>query len=369
MLELAARLLAAPGPLAVATVTGVIGSAPRDVGTSMALTGGAVVGSISGGCVESAAVEACERVLERGVAEVDRFGYDDADALAVGLACGGELDVVVHMLDLEYLRAELAEAAAGRAAGCATIVGGAPALLGRGLGWRAGSGLPGELTSSELEAAGLHGLPVERIRAVLDAEVASGRTGVVELECGADTVRLFVESTRSAPRMLLFGAVEFASALSAAGRALGYRVTVCDARPAFTTAERFPAAHEVVTAWPHRFLAGTETDERTVICVLTHDDRFDEPLLTTALTLPVAYVGALGSRRTAERRRQRLLESGLDEAALARLHSPMGLDLGAATPEETAVSVLAEVLAERSAASARALRDVPGPIHPRRAAS
>lgn len=365
MLEIADRLLAsrrAGLTTAVATVTGVVGSAPRTVGTSMALAGGAVIGSISGGCVESAAVEACERVLERGMVQVDRFGFGDEVALAAGLACGGELDVVIHIPDSEYVRAELEAAAAGRAAALATVIGGPTGLLGRGLGWSAGRGLPGELSAHDLSEAGL-GMPIDRIRAAVDGQAETGASAVVELDCGAGTVRLFVESALSAPRLLLFGAVEFAAALAQAGRALGYRVTVCDARPAFTTSVRFPAAHEVVVDWPHRYLAGAETDDRTVVCVLSHDDRFDLPLLHEALTRPLGYVGALGSRGTAERRRAALRASGLDESAIARLASPMGLDVGASTPEETAVSVLAEVLASRSGASGRSLRDIDGPIH------
>jgi xanthine dehydrogenase accessory factor len=368
VLEIADRLLAAARagtPLAVVTVTGVTGSAPREVGASMALAGGAVLGSISGGCVESAAVEACERVLERGRAEVDRFGFSDEDALAVGLSCGGELDVLVHIPDSEYVRAELEEAMAGRAAGLGTVIAGPAGLLGLGVGWGAGRGRRGELTEGDLLAAGLSALPLDRVRSAVDAQAATGAGAVVELDCGDGILRLFVESTLPAPRLLLFGAVEFAAALAEAGRALGYRVTVCDARSAFTTAARFPVAHEVIVEWPHLYLSDTEVDSRTVICVLSHDDRFDLPLLRQALELPAAYVGALGSRRTAERRRAALRESGMAEETLARLHSPMGLDVGASTPAETAVSVLAEVLAVRRAGSGLPLRDLDGPIHRR----
>ncbi|WP_210480257.1 XdhC family protein [Naasia sp. SYSU D00948] len=363
MLEIAERLLTAARegePVAVVTVTEVLGSAPRDIGTSMALAGGHVLGSISGGCVEAAAVEACERVLDTGLAEVSRFGFGDDEALAVGLACGGELDVVVHIPDSACVRAELEEAARGRAAGIATVVGGPPALLGRSIAWGAGRGLAGEIADRELRDAGLE---PARVRAAIDAQVATGVSKGVDLECDGTPLRLFVESALPAPRLLLFGAVEFAAALAAAGRALGYRVTVCDARPAFTTPERFPDAHEVVPEWPHLYLAGTPTDDRTVVCVLTHDDRFDLPLLREALSRPLAYIGALGSRRTAERRRSALLDLGLPEEAVARLHSPMGLDLGAATPAETAVSVLAEVLAVRTGGTGIALRETEGPIH------
>lgn len=366
MLEIADRLLAAQDaglPLAVVTVTGVLGSAPRTLGTSMGLAGDAVLGSISGGCVESAAVEACERVLETGRAEAARFGFDDDDAFAVGLSCGGELDVLTSIPRGEYVTAELRAAAAGRAAALATIVSGPGELAGLGLGWGEGRDADGQLTEQNLRAAGIRSVTIARLRAEVDGQVQAGRPGLLQLDCDGEVLRVFVESSLPAPRLLLFGAVEFATALAAAGSALGYRVTVCDARPAFTTPERFPAAAEVVVEWPHLFLESAEVDHRTVICVLSHDDRFDLPLLTRALRLPVAFVGALGSRRTHERRMAGLRDAGLSEDELGRLHSPIGLDIGASTPEETAVSILAEVLASRARASARPLRDLDGPIH------
>ncbi len=163
--------------------------------------------------------------------------------------------------------------------------------------------------------------------------------------------------------MVIFGAVAFAGALSAAAALLGYRVSVCDPRTPFATPERFPAAHEVVAEWPSDYLARLDVDERTVVCVLSHDARTDVPLLGLALSLPVAYVGALGSRRTHEERTRMLRDAGVGEGELARLHSPIGLDLGAATPEETAVSILAEVIAARSGRDARPLGETSGPIH------
>ncbi|MGP3920281.1 XdhC family protein [Nonomuraea sp. 10N515B] len=163
--------------------------------------------------------------------------------------------------------------------------------------------------------------------------------------------------------MLIFGAVDFAGALSEAGRFLGYHVTVCDARPVFATTARFPHAHEVVTDWPHRYLAGTHVDSRTAVCVLTHDAKFDIPLLRQALSLPVGYVGAMGSRRTHEHRLKPLRDAGVPEPDLARLHSPIGLDLGARTPEETAVSITAEIIARANHASGTPLSRGSGPIH------
>jgi len=163
--------------------------------------------------------------------------------------------------------------------------------------------------------------------------------------------------------MLIFGAVDFAAALSRAGSFLGYRVTVCDARPVFATPARLPHADEVVTDCPHRYLAATETDARTVVCVLTHDAKFDIPLLCLALTLPVGYVGAMGSRRTHERRVDLLREAGVSQDQLARLHSPIGLDIGALTPEETAISITSEIIAHTNRGTGRPLSHSTGPIH------
>lgn len=174
---------------------------------------------------------------------------------------------------------------------------------------------------------------------------------------------MFVESSVPPPRMIVFGAVDFAAALVRTGKFLGYRVTVCDARPVFATRERFPEADEVVVDWPHRYLRGTETDGRTVLCVLTHDAKFDIPLLETALRLPVAFVGAMGSRRTHEDRDRRLRETGLTARERARLRSPIGLDLGARTPEETALSIAAEIVAARRGGSGVPLTGSRTPIH------
>ncbi len=163
--------------------------------------------------------------------------------------------------------------------------------------------------------------------------------------------------------MIVFGAIDFASALVRAGKFLGYHVTVCDARPVFATKARFPDADELVVDWPHRYLAATGVDARTVLCVLTHDAKFDIPLLEAALRLPVAYVGAMGSRRTHLERNDRLRDAGVTEPELARLHSPIGLDLGARTPEETALSIAAEIVADRRGGSGVPLTGAHTPIH------
>ncbi|MFJ2024783.1 XdhC family protein [Streptomyces sp. NPDC087897] len=350
---------------AVATVVAVGGSAPRQPGAALAVdSDGTAVGSVSGGCVEGAVYELCRQALDDGRSVRERFGYSDEDAFAVGLTCGGVIDILVTPLRADdparpVFAAALAAAAEGTAAALARVTDGPEELL----------GLPLLVRPDGSHEGGLGGHPAldrtaaAETRALLDA----GRTGPLAIgaegsRCGRP-VELLVESSVPPPRMIVFGAIDFASALVRAGKFLGYRVTVCDARPVFATAARFPEADEVVVDWPHRYLAGTETDSRTVLCVLTHDAKFDVPLLEAALRLPVAYVGAMGSRRTHLEREDRLREVGLTDRELARLHSPIGLDLGARTPEETALSIAAEIVAVRRGGSGVPLTGARTPIH------
>ncbi|WP_405813885.1 XdhC family protein [Streptomyces sp. NBC_01390] len=351
-------------PFALATVIQVSGSAPLPPGTSLAVnTDGEAVGSISGGCVEGAVYELCAQVLKDGGPPARaRFGYSDDDAFAVGLTCGGEIDVLVQRVEpatRPHLTAALDEVVLGRPAAVAQVVDGPEELLGRTLSLLGdGSAYDGTLGSDNEDRA-----VVARARALLRA----GRTGVVDVGGDQDTcpekLAVLVHVHAAPPRMLIFGAVDFAAALSRAGSFLGYRVTVCDARPVFATAARFPYADEVVVDWPHRHLERTQVDTRTVVCVLTHDAKFDIPLLALALSLPIAYVGAMGSRRTHEDRNRRLSEAGVTKAQLARLSSPIGLDLGAHTPEETAVSITAEIIAHTNGATGLPLSLGVGPIH------
>jgi xanthine dehydrogenase accessory factor len=357
MLELArslAPLVAAGRPLAVATVVAISGSAPRAVGATMFVDAdGAVVGSVSGGCVEGAVVEACGAVLDGAAPAVVRYGISDEMAMGVGLMCGGDLDVYIERVPAASLPA-LEAARDGGGAADGTVVDGPRELVGVRIA---------DLTDELLRAAGAVGVSAGRLRAEHESWARAGRSTTWTARCGPVELSVFTDVVLPPPRLLIFGAVDFSAALADAGRLLGYRVTVCDARPVFATPERFPGAHEVVRSWPHVYLADAEVDERTVVCVLTHDLKFDVPLLALALELPVAYVGAMGSRRTHERRLRALREHGLDEALLARLHSPIGLDIGASTPAETAVSILAEVIAARTGASGRALGGTDGPIH------
>ncbi|MGW4038173.1 XdhC family protein [Streptomyces sp. NPDC004778] len=350
---------------AVATVVAVGGSAPRQPGAALAVDrDGTAVGSVSGGCVEGAVYELCRQAMEDGRPVRERFGYSDEDAFAVGLTCGGVIDILVTPVRADdparpVFAAALAAAAEGKAAALTRVTDGPEELLGLPLLVRPDGSYEGWLGGHPA----LDRTAAAETRALLDA----GRTGPLAIgvegsRCGRP-VELLVESSVPPPRMIVFGAIDFAAALVRAGKFLGYRVTVCDARPVFATAARFPEADEIVVEWPHRYLAGTETDARTVLCVLTHDAKFDVPLLEAALRLPVAYVGAMGSRRTHLERNDRLREVGLTDRELARLHSPIGLDLGARTPEETALSIAAEIVAVRRGGSGVPLTGAHTPIH------
>ncbi|MFI2425290.1 XdhC family protein [Streptomyces sp. NPDC018955] len=350
---------------AVATVVAVGGSAPRGPGAALAVDAdGTAVGSVSGGCVEGAVYALCEQALRDGGTVLERFGHSDEDAFAAGLTCGGTVDVLVAPVRAAdparpVLASALVAAARGEAVAVARIVGGPAELLGRALtvrpdgSYEGGLGDRPELDRTVAAEAG----------ALLDA----GRTGTLETgaegsRCGAP-LTVLVESSVPPPRMIVFGAIDFASALVRVGKFLGHHVTVCDARPVFATRARFPEADEIVVEWPHAYLERTPVDARTVLCVLTHDAKFDVPLLELALRLPVAYVGAMGSRRTHLDRAARLHEAGVTEPELARLRSPIGLDLGARTPEETALSIAAEIVASRRGGSGVPLTGARTPIH------
>ena len=365
MLDIAADLLEALGAgrrLAVATVTTVDGSAPRALGTSMAVDDqGRVLGSISGGCVEGAVYQAAETVLETGVPVLAEFGFTDGDAFEAGLSCGGRIEVFVHEITMGGARGaldarvvhELEATRDGRPAGVAIVV----------AGRAAGTVIAATASAPEVEREGLDPAAAQRILHELTARVSSGLSGTLDVDCDDEALRVLFVVAATAPRMIIFGAVDFSAALAAASSLLGYHVTVCDARPLFATPRRFPSADEVIVAWPSEYLRSTHTDSRTVICVLTHDEKFDIPLLEEALRLPVAFVGAMASRSTHERRIRALEDAGVSAARIARLHSPIGLDLGGSTPQETAVSILAEVIATRTGAGGASLRSQTGPIH------
>ncbi|MGW5465693.1 XdhC family protein [Streptomyces sp. NPDC003996] len=350
---------------AVATVVAVGGSAPRGPGAALAVDGaGTVIGSVSGGCVEGAVYDLCLEALRTKESVIERFGYSDEDAFAVGLTCGGTIEVLVTPVSGQaparaVIAAAVATATQGRPAALARVARGPAELLGRALLVRHDGTHEGALGSHpELDRTA-----AAEARALLEA----GRTGTVEISADGSHcpggLTLLVESNVPPPRMIIFGAVDFASALARAGKFLGYHVTVCDARPVFATRARFPDADEVVVDWPHRYLRRTGTDARTVLCVLTHDAKFDVPLLKLALSMPVAFVGAMGSRRTHEDRNRRLRAEGVSARELAKLRSPIGLDLGARTPEETALSIAAEIVAARRGGTGVPLTGSRTPIH------
>ncbi|MCX5609063.1 MULTISPECIES: XdhC family protein [unclassified Streptomyces] len=375
MLDIADELrawCAARREFALATVVAVSGSAPRGPGASLAVDDrGTALGSISGGCVESAVHELCLDAIESGEGGLHRFGYSDDDAFAVGLTCGGVLDVLVTPVRggdpvRPVLGSVLDAAAGGTRAALARVVSGPPSQLGRALAVHADGSYEGGLGGG----AALDREAAERVRALLLA----GRTGTAELGtagglCG-EPLTLLVESAAEPPRLIVYGAIDFAASLARMGAFLGHRVTVCDARPVFATPARFPGADEVIVDWPHRHLAAEwdagRLDSRTAVCVLTHDAKFDVPLLSLALRLPLTYVGAMGSRRTHAERVERLRAEGVPQEALDRLRSPIGLDLGGGTPEETALAIAAEFTAVRHGGSALPLVAGRRPIHRRR---
>ena len=302
----------------VATVVATRSSAPRPVGSKLIIReDGSLEGSVSGGCIESDVVLAACEVRETGESRLVTYGITDDMAIGVGLPCGGEIDVFV-----EPLRERDGDVVL-------TVI--------------AGEGSGERLHDPELERAALR----------------RGRSHVLQL---ADRT-VFADVVADPPRLFVYGAVDTAEALCAAARLLGWRTIVADARPRFATAERLPSADEILVLWPEEALAHVAPDAATAVVVLTHDDKFDLPLVEGALQTDAFYVGWLGSRRNQERRRGLLLDAGMAEDDLDRISGPSGLDIGADAPAETALSMLAEMLAVRSGRSGGRLRDAKSRIH------
>jgi xanthine dehydrogenase accessory factor len=317
--------------VALARVVATRRSAPRPVGSKLAVTAsGELAGSVSGGCVESDVVEAAQEILRGGEPRLLTYGISDDLALTVGLPCGGEIDIWVDEPDQELLARLEQIVREERYAVVLTDL---------------------EDGSQRLVVAGEDPQADELIR--------GGHSRVVEL----DDRRVFADVFGPPPRLFVYGAVDTAEALCAAAKAIGWRTVAADARGRFATAERVPSADEVLVAWPEEALERVQPDHATAIVVLTHDDKFDLPLLTAALGTDAFYIGALGSRRNQERRRERLLEVGVDEEAADRIRGPAGLDIGAHTPAETAVSMLAEILATRAGREGGPLKSAAGRIH------
>lgn len=359
------------GTAGLATVVRTVNSAPRPAGAALVVApDGAVAGSVSGGCVEGAVYDLATEVVADGAPVLQRYGISDDDAFAVGLTCGGILDVFVEPVSrLRFPQLpDVAAAIAGhRPVAVATVITHPdPGRVGRRMVVEPErrDGSLGSDRADDAVADDARGLLLAGQTAVL----SYGPDGQRVDETDDRGMEVFVAGFAPRPRMLIIGAIDFAAALSRQAGFLGYRVTVCDARPVFATSTRFPAAEEVVVDWPDRYLRAQQElgaiDARTAICVLTHDPKFDVPALEVALRLPqVGYVGAMGSRRTHTDRVHRLTAAGLGDAELSRLSSPIGLDLGARTPEETAVSIVAEIIARRWGGGGRPLAAVDGRIH------
>ena len=354
---------------AIARVVDIEGSGPREPGAAMAVSAsGQVVGSVSGGCVEGAVVSEALAILAGDApARVVTFGYSDDEAFAVGLTCGGTIHLFIQPADelLALFDTLDARIRSHEPVGLATVIDGpntgATLLI-----------APGETPSGSLGNTELDRIVARDALGELEAGTTGirhygpeGQTTPEDL-ADAPTVKVFVESFAPAPQMWIFGAVDFTAALARVAKILGYRVTVCDAREIFATRRRFPMADNVVVSWPGDLFTaeGKTLGPRDAVCILTHDAKFDVPAVRGALATRVGYIGVMGSRKTHTKRLERLAEAGVTDAAdLARLMSPIGLDLGARTPEETAISICAEIIARRTGRNAPSLRDSNGPIH------
>ena len=350
---------------------------------------GRVLGSVSGGCVEGAVVTEAQRAIETDEARVTNFGYSDDEAFAVGLSCGGTIRIFISPEVPSVLDALAAEVAAGRPSALATVI--ADDRLAQPEVVAPDGSVPftPDVPDEMLEATGASRVGASLLvlgdgttlgslgQPALDIAVAEAALGLVDLgqstvrsfgprgERRAEQLEVFIQSFSQPPRMIILGAVDFTAALARQAKLLGFHVTVCDARPVFATRARFPMADEVVVDWPHRYLAthARELGPRDAVCVLTHDAKFDVPAIRVALETDVGYLGAMGSRRTNATRLDRLRAEGVTAVALERLMAPIGLDLGARSPEETAVAIVAEIIAHRAGGAGGPLRDSSGPIH------
>ena len=348
--------------VAVATLIETVGSAPLDPGAEMVVDeSGRIEGSVTGGCVEGALVEVAAEVLAAGSPRIVQYGISDGEAADVGLMCGGTVRLFVHEITQRSLAPlELAQRclAAGEPVALATLLNGEAA----------GAKLA---VSEEQTAGGLGGI------GLLEASVRRDALGY--LEEGLSAVRrysasgevmgsdlsVYIQGFSSPPQMVIFGAIDFSVAVAKAARELGYRPTICDARAPFIESARFKLVAEVAVDWPDRHMAHRQLGPRDVVLVFTHDPKFDEPALISALQSGAGYIGALGSRRTHQQRLARLREAGLDATQLARIAAPCGLDIGARTPAETAISILAEIIANRTGRAADPLSQTSGSIHSR----
>lgn len=347
-----------------ATLVEAIGSAPLDPGAQMLVDDRTnIEGSVTGGCVEGALVEEAQRILGGESARIVTYGVSDDEAAGVGLMCGGTVRVFVHEHRgdaLEALDAVARARAADEPVAVATLLDGDQA--------GAKMAILGDRVAGGLGVTELLDRSVQRdARGQLDEGISRlRRYGAGGEVMGAD-LAVYIQAFSTQPRMVIFGAIDFSAEMAKVASQIGYRVTICDARGPFVKSPRFSRAAEVVVDWPDRYLEGEDLSDRDVVLVFTHDAKFDEPALIGALATNAGYIGALGSRKTQARRVERLRDAGLDEEAVARIHAPCGLDIGARTPPETVISILAEVIAVRTGRAGDSLRDTSGPIHPQAA--
>lgn len=367
--DIAVSWLAEGRRLVQALLVDVEGSAPLPVGAMMVIDEhGNIEGSITGGCVEGAVVTEAEAILERtppGPAKLLTYGISDELAGTVGLMCGGIVHILVHELTGDAAgveRAALEAHAGGHPAAVATLIDGPSA--------------GDRLAVIKDEVIGSLGAA-----ALLDRNVAREAQGL--LEEGKTTLRRFgpdgatlgddlrvhIRAYAPPPQMFIIGAIDFSAALAPFAAQIGYQVTICDARDRFARSSRFSSVASVKIGWPQDVLRDVELGPRDAVLVFTHDSKFDEPALIAALATNAGYIGALGSRQTTADREQRLRRAGVGDAQLARIHAPCGLDIGSRTAEETAVSVLAEIIAARAQRAGTPLRLTEGPIHGRDRAS
>ena len=328
------RLIARGRPIGRAVVTSVWGSAPRPEGSSMlADTEGTMAGSVSGGCVEGATATEIGAAIGRGTPRLVTFGVTNERAWEVGLACGGTIKVFVE----PGVRPEVLSAARGPGGEVIATV-----VEGPGTG---GSARVYENGRIEDHLGG--GISADAVRDAALAALAREAAATITLETGAGPASVFLEVFPRSPRLVIFGGVHIAVALVPLARTLGYRTIVADGRPAFLTRERFPDADELILAWPEEAFRQVELDASCYVCILSHDPKFDEPALQAALHSPARYVGAIGSKKTQASRREWLRDAGFTDADIARVHGPIGLDLGGRQPAETALAILAEMTAVR----------------------
>jgi xanthine dehydrogenase accessory factor len=345
----------------LATLIETVGSAPLDPGAVMLVdAGGAIEGNVTGGCVEGALVEEATQILDGAAPPaVKTYGISDDEAAGVGLMCGGTVRVFLAEVSDDARKAldhALAAVAEGRPAAVATLLDGPSA--------GARMAMAGGETVGGLGVTELLDRSVERdMRGMLDQGLTHVRRyGADGAQLGAE-LRVHVQSYQTPPAMVIFGAIDFSAAVARFATDLGYAVAIVDARSAFAESPRFAADAEVTVDWPDRYLDGRELGPRDVVLVFTHDPKFDEPALKAALASGAGYVGALGSRRTHALRVERLREAGVPEAEIERIAAPCGLDIGARTPEQTAISVLAEIIASHTGRSGEPLSETAAPIH------